>query len=71
MSFPNDVTAAPEEFVPAALAGECLRSCSAARALDTDVLVTLLPRLKNMVLQLLLGSGCEAAALPELLMSMT
>ena len=37
---PSDLTAAPEGFAFAALAGECLRSCSAATALDVNVLLT-------------------------------
>ena len=66
----NDVIAAPEGFGFAVLAGECPRSRSVAMALDVDVPMISLPHLKNLVLQLLLGSACEASVSQRLLMSM-
>ena len=54
-----------------ALAGEFLRSSSVARALDVNVIMTSLPHLKNLVLQLSLRNACKVAALQRLLMSMS
>ena len=68
MSMSNDLAAAHEESGFAALAGECLQSSSAPTALDVDVLMTSLPHLKNVLLQLLLGSACAAGLLQGLLM---
>ena len=46
------LTAAPEEFGFAALAGERLRSSSVARAFHDDGLMTSLPHLRNLLVQL-------------------